>query len=240
MKKIIVAIVGLFMLAQANAQSNLKSKSLKGPKANDHFMIQFTGDTWQGKPDSIKTRAIGKGANIYFMMNFPFKTNKHFSVAAGVGFGTSGIFLDKQSTNIVATGTQQISFTNLDVANVNRFKKFKVATSYLEIPIELRYAINPDNIDKSLKFAIGAKVGTLLDAHTKARTLQNSSGQAINDYTEKVKQKKFFNTSRIAVTARVGWGHFSVFGQYQVTTLFKDNLGPVINPTSIGIALSGL
>ncbi len=238
MKKIIVVIVSVFMLAQANAQMGKKTMKRLG-KANDHFMIQLAADNWLGKPDSIKTKSIGKGANIYFMINFPFKTNKNFSIAAGAGFGTSGILLDKQSTDVSSTGTQLV-FTNLDIANVNRFKKFKVATTYLEIPVELRYTVNPDNVDKSLKFAIGAKVGTLLDAHTKAKTLQNSGGQTVNDYTSKVKQKRFFNNSRIAVTARVGWGHFSVFGQYQVTTLFKENSGPKINPMSIGIALSGL
>jgi Outer membrane protein beta-barrel domain len=238
MNKIIVAVVGVFMLAQANAQMG-KSTMKKLGKANDHFMIQLTGDSWLGKPDSIKTKSIGKGANIYFMINFPFKTNKNFSVAAGAGFGTSGVFLDKESVDVSSTGSQ-IVFTNLNVANVNRFKKFKVATTYLEIPVELRYTLNPENVDKSFKFAIGAKVGTLLDAHTKAKTLQNSGGQTVNDYANKVKQKRFFNNSRIAITARVGWGHFSVFGQYQVTTLFKENLGPKINPMSIGIALSGL
>jgi hypothetical protein len=51
---------------------------------------------------------------------------------------------------------------------------------------------------------------------------------------------KFFNKNRLSVTGRVGYGHFSLFGSYQLTTLFKDGFGPSVRPFSIGLTLSGL
>ncbi len=237
MKKISLAIISLLFITFANAQNSAVLKDRTKGKANDHFMIQFTADTWSGKPDSIKTKSIGRGANIYFMINKPFKTNKNLSVAFGAGFGTSSMYLNKTGINITGS-TPLLIIKNLDT--VQRFKKYKVATAYLEIPLELRYTKDPENVDKSLKFAIGAKIGTLLSAYTKGKTLQDKNGSTINEYTEKLKKKSYFNNSRIALTARVGFGHFSLYGQYQVTSIFKDAVAAPIKPFSIGFTISGL
>ena len=51
-------------------------------------------------------------------------------------------------------------------------KKQSWLLAYLEAPIELRYTANPLNSDKSFKFAIGVKVGLMINAHTRNKTLQ--------------------------------------------------------------------
>ncbi|MFI5132367.1 MAG: hypothetical protein ACHQFX_20360, partial [Chitinophagales bacterium] len=62
----------------------------------------------------------------------------------------------------------------------------------------------------------------------------------INDYVMKEASKRFFNTARISAIARIGWGHFSAFGSYQINALFKDGVAAEIKPYSIGLTLSGL
>jgi hypothetical protein len=83
-------------------------------------------------------------------------------------------------------------------------------------------------------------VGTLLNVHTKGKTLQNKTGGTVNTFTEKESNKRFFNTSRIAATGRIGIGNYSLYGSYQVTALLKDGVGPIIHPFEIGFCLSGL
>jgi hypothetical protein len=56
----------------------------------------------------------------------------------------------------------------------------------------------------------------------------------------KEKSKRFFNTNRISATARLGYGHFTLFGSYSLTPLFKEGLGPKMNTLSLGLTLSGL
>lgn len=251
MKNILLASAAFFITCFVTAQqvdsatTAISPKKIKNKvtgsklsnKASDHFMLQFTGDTWAGKPDSITTKGIGRGANIYFMLNYPFKTNPKLSVAIGAGFGTSSIYLRNRRALIEGTSTN-IIFRNLD--SLPRFKKYKVATAYLEAPIELRYFANPNNVDRCFKAAIGVKVGTLLTAYTKGKNLQTSDDQNLNSYTEKIKKKDYFNSTRISLTARVGWGNFNAFAQYQVTNTFKDVTTSTIRPYSIGIAISGL
>lgn len=206
-------------------------------RAKDHFMIQLGGAMWQNKPDSIKTGGFSRTFNMYLMFDFPFKNTPKFSVALGPGISTDNVFLNKMAVNLTSTGSTAV-FRNL--SDSNHFKKYKVATAFLELPVELRFSSNPDADGKSFKAAIGLRAGTMLSAWTKAKTLQNASGSTLNDYIEKEKSKKFFNTTRISATARLGYGHFSVFGSYALTALFKEGAGPDVNAMSIGLTLSGL
>jgi len=250
MKKIFLLAAVLFFITALFAQvDSLKPtpSQITPPKkkkqfdlsnrSNDHFLIQLGYAGWNNQPDTIKTKGLPRSLNVYFMFDFPFKSNPHFSAAIGAGVGTDHIFFDKMYVGIKdPTSTLTIQ----DVSDTTHFKKYKLATAWLEAPIELRYSFNPENPGKSWKIALGVKVGTLLNAHTKGKTWQNSQGQTLISYIQKESGKRFFNTTRIVPTARIGYGHFSIYGTYQVGTLFKEGLGPDVRPYSIGLTISGL
>jgi hypothetical protein len=206
-------------------------------RSNDHFLLQYGFDGWSGTPDSISPKGFSRHFNAYVMLDRPFKTNPRFSVAFGLGVSSSNIFFKGTYVDVRATSTT-LPFRRVD--STDHFKKFKLTTVFAEIPVELRFNTNPSNSNKGYKIAIGAKVGTLINVHTKGKTLENKNGQTLNSYTEKENSKRFFNTTRVAATARVGYGFLSLFGSYQFTQLLKDGAGPDIKPYSIGITLSGL
>jgi hypothetical protein len=159
------------------------------------------------------------------------------SIAIGPGISTDNIIFKETFVGIKeASPTFQIS----DRSDTTHFKKTKLTTVYLEAPVELRFTKDPMNPGKSLKFALGVKVGTMIKAYTKNKDLQNSNGNTLNSYTMKESSKRFFNTTRLITQARIGLGHFSLYGSYQVTTLFKDGVAAEIRPYTIGITLSGL
>ena len=60
---------------------------------------------------------------------------------------------------ILKAKTNKLPFNNLDT--LSYFKKYKLTTAFLEIPLELRFTANPEKENKSIKAAIGVKVGTL-------------------------------------------------------------------------------
>ena len=66
------------------------------------------------------------------------------------------------------------------------------------------------------------------------------TGTTLNEYTEKLSKRNFFNTTRFAATARVGYGHFSIFGAYTLSSFLKDGAGAPIKPYQNGLTLSGL
>jgi len=226
-----------FLLAQDTTFKKKKEPISLAGRANDHFMIQLGVTNWSGKPDSISTKGFSKSFNVYFMFDFPFKTNPKLSMAFGPGISSDHILFDKTYVGIKdATPTLQFR----DQSDTNHFKKTKLNTTYLEAPVEFRYTSNPLNSGKSFKFAIGAKVGTMIKAHTRNKDLENKNGNTLNSYTMKEASKRFFNTTRLVGTARVGLGHFSLYGSYQVTTLFKEGVAANIRPFSIGLTISGL
>lgn len=208
-------------------------------RANDHFLIQYGFDAWPNVPDSINTSGFSRHFNMYIMLDKPFQTSPHLSLGIGIGVGTSNIFFSNTYVNL-KSNTPTLPFTN--VTSTDHFDKFKLATGFIEIPLELRYAGNPAQPDKGIKIALGVKGGFLVSAHTKGKNLVDSTGQSIYDktYIEKESQKKFINTTRFAVTGRIGYGHISLDGSYQVTNFLKPGVGPIIHPISIGLTLSGL
>ena len=221
------------------APKQKKQFTIPPDQAGDHFMISLTTDHWAGAPDSIKDLKSGfsRGINVAIMLNKPFKSDPRWSVALGLGISHSSIFFENTAIDIKEM-TVRLHFRNVDTAD--HFKKYKLATTYLEIPLELRYTFNPEAERKSGKIALGLKVGTLINAHTKGKTLLNKNDQSINAYTEKESKRTFFNGTRIAGTARFGIGNFSLFGAYSITGLLKDEAGATIRPYQIGLTISGL
>jgi hypothetical protein len=229
-------IVSLF--AQENPESSKKKKQINlSGRANDHLMVQLGYTGWNGIPDSINQGGFSKSINVYFMFDFPFKTSPKLSIGIGAGISTDQI---KFSKTYVGIKEKTTTLPFIDQSDTTHFKRTKLGTAYLEAPIELRFTADPLNSDKSFKFALGVKIGTLLGAHTRNKDLEDANGTSINQYVMKESSKRFFNTTRLSATARIGWGHFSIYGSYQLSALFKDGVAAVIKPYSIGLTLSGL
>lgn len=227
---------GNFLLAQTETdtlsqQKSRNSSQLSG-RAADHFMLQIGYNGWAGSPDTLRTGGLSRTFNVYFMFDFPFKSDPRFSAAIGAGLGTDNMFFKKTTVDL---RKYPLNFAH---DTISSYKKYKIATGYLEVPVELRFASNPTNYNKSFKVALGIKVGTMIDAHTKAKITRDREGYG--GYTQRVKDKRNFNTTRLAGTLRVGYGVLSVFGTYQFNEFIREGAGPNVKPYSIGLTISGL
>jgi Outer membrane protein beta-barrel domain len=246
MKKLFTLILSLAVMHSLVAQDSTGTKKKKrdwskvslANRANDHFLLQLGYNGWAQKPDTIHTKGLSRSFNIYFMFDFPFKTDPRFSVGIGAGVGTNNVYFDKMTIDITGRNTNSLSFK--DVSDTNYFKKYKLATTYLEAPVELRFAANPLAPSKSWKIAIGAKIGTMVSAEVKGKNLLTKDGGTVNAYTLKEKAKRYFNGTRLAATARISYGIIGLYGSYQVSSFVKEGFGPDVRPFQIGITLSGL
>lgn len=242
MKKILSLFACALFTTALFAQDTIVVPAKKKPidlsnRSNDHLLLQFGYTNWANAPDSVKTSGFSKSINIYFMLDFPFKTNPKLSIAIGPGISTDHILFSKTYVGIKDI-TTTLRFS--DRSDTDHFKKTKIATAYLEAPLELRFTSDPLNPGKSFKAAIGVKIGTLISAHTRNSKYEDRNNNTLNDYVMKESSKRFFNKNRFVATARVGVGHFTLYGSYQLNSLFKEGAGPQVKPFSIGITLSGL
>ncbi|MFS8082647.1 MAG: outer membrane beta-barrel protein [Ginsengibacter sp.] len=245
MKKTAFLLFACLFFIQAFSQVTVDNpvpttKTIKLPnRPADHLMLQLSSDHWTGMPDSISSHQSGfsRGFNAYFMLDKPFRSSPKYSIGFGLGISSSNIVFKKMNVGIEGA-PPVLHFTAED--STSHFQKYKLSTSYAEVPIEFRFTSNPDNVNKSLKAAIGVKVGTLLNTHTKGKTLQDKNNTTINSFAEKINSKRFMNTTRFTATARLGYGIFSIFGSYQLNNLLKDGAGADMKLYQIGITLSGL
>ncbi|MBK8609554.1 MAG: outer membrane beta-barrel protein [Chitinophagaceae bacterium] len=238
MKKLLFIFLALVSVAVANAQEKKKPGGFMN-RTGDHLMLQLTSDYWSGTPDSIDSRINGfaRGANVYVMLDKRFKGSPQWSVAFGVGVGTSNMYFRNMVVDIKSQ-TNTLPFLNVD--SINHFKKYKLTTAFLEIPVELRFTLHPERESKSIKAALGFKVGTVLSVHTKGKNLEDKNGNLLSSYKQKETEKGYFNSTRMAATFRVGYGNFSLFGSYQINNILKDGVGPDLKLIQVGLNFSGL
>ena len=120
-----------------------------------------------------------------------------------------------------------------------KYKRMKLHTAYLEAPVELRFMHKPEQPNKSFKIALGVKVGTMLTAVEKTRYDRDASGNG--GYNMKIKDRRNFNAFRMAATARIGYGIFGAYAQYQLNDFIREGRGPNdIRPFQVGLTISGL
>lgn len=232
-KRLAVLAIILFQSVTIFAQGSDNPKKLTGIEkaSRDFLMLQFTYENWS-KPDSIKTTGFGRGFNAYICYDFPFNKKSNFSFAAGLGVGVSNIYFNNQVIVLTDTGsTAQARF----IPENKDYKKYKLTTTYLEAPFEIRYFGNKDNRNKGFKAAIGLRVGALVGAHTKGST--TVGGTKIID---KENSKRYLEKWRYSATLRLGWGNFSLLGTYNLNGVFKSGSGPEVTPYSLGFVISGL
>lgn len=244
MKKFVFVVIGCLFFSMAFSQETAppatnNNKVDFANRSGDHFMFQLSSDHWAGAPDSIKGHETGlpRGFNAYLMLNKRFKSSPKLSLGIGLGVSTSNLYFKKINIDLKAE-PGFLPFTHLDSAN--HFKKYKLATTFLEIPLEFRFTADPDKPNKSFKAAIGLKAGTLLNVHTKGKTLVSKEGTTLNTYLEKENSTRFMNSNHFMATARVGYGIFSLFGSYQLNRVLNDGVGPDLRLYQIGITISGL
>ncbi len=111
------------------------------------------------------------------------------------------------------------------------YKKNKLFSSYLNLPVTFRFETNPKEPKRSFNLAIGGYAGYLLGAHTKTVKSDKESNKVHDDFN--------LNKMHYGLTARIGYSWFDLYVTYSLTPLFNDGTAPALTPVSAGIALVG-
>jgi hypothetical protein len=248
MKKILLTLtLSLFTLLLAQAQTGTDAEVIKTKKSfltpntafkkpsKDYVMLQAGFNTWllSNAADSLINLASRRGHELaaYVCYDFPL-SKKGLSFGAGAGISSSNIYLSNQTLSLKDTF---VRFSPLDTSIT--LKRYKMSANYLEAPFEFRWFGNKDNRNRGLKISLGLKIGTLINFHTKA------VGTAFNtSLKEKESSRRLHSQWRITPGVRIGWGNFSVYGNYQLSDVFRagNTQGNGITPISIGACISGL
>ena len=152
-----------------------------------------------------------------------YKKNVGFVTGIGLNFNNYK-FLNK---NLRLFSTDSISYS-LDTITDNEYKKNKLNTVYLKVPILFEVNLPKHN---NFHFLMGVYGSLLIASHTK--TVYNNNGNTI----AKNHELPYLNPLQYGVTGRIGIKGFTLFADYNLTTLFKTNKGPELYPVNMGIAI---
>ncbi|SHH66885.1 Outer membrane protein beta-barrel domain-containing protein [Chryseolinea serpens] len=216
----IVLLSGISIGAFSQAATTTK-KTTARPDIPGAFVLELGLNRALSAPSEFKQGLWGsRTINFYYQYEFRILKSQ-FSFVPGVGFSleryklTNNYVLDYTSTN--ATTPSLIPPGNTGIPNI---KRSQIITNYFEVPLELRWTLNPEDPARSFKVGVGGRVGYLFDSFTKVKYSENGE-------TKKFKDKQDFNLNkfRYGITGRIGIGNFSLFGYYNLTPLFEKDKG---------------
>lgn len=231
--------------AAAPIAKSPESKKVKfSEDGHDHFMFNFTIDNViNGSSDSFfKSNVFNPNLGFYFLYDLPLgKTG--FSIAPGAGFTFSKVSLDGKTLVQNAQGTSFIQASQHPIygaASTNTYESSSFYSSWLEVPLELRYISKPINGRSRIKVAAGMRAGINLTTNSKI------------NYYDKIVQRELTNKGgpfdelasfRYGATFRIGYGAINLFGYYGLNQMIKENRNYNnldLRQYSIGVSITGM
>lgn len=191
---------------------------------DDKLVFEITNDMWLELPAGVELRGFSPGFKGYFYSDYTFGQNSNVSFAWGFG-----ISADNVHSNAILV---QEEFPNGDLGeqelvpypDTYEYEKNKFVTTYLELPVELRFITKGRS---PFKIAAGFRVGYLLSDHQKI--IDTDGKRKLYDFND-------VTTWRYGVSARIGVGMIQVTGFYSLVSLIEGS--DEVIPVSIGIALT--
>ncbi len=236
MQKILffVSFFSLIFSAKAQQGSSFLMKLMKTPA---NFAVDFGFTPLNGLPAGVGQDVIGSRT---FNVSFLFRArlgNTGLSLHPGIGVGNDNYAWRNGKTLQLDQQAGNIRIESLPNTNVEKIISSKVASTYLDLPLELRWASGFGR--KVFRLTAGGKIGLLLSSHVK-----NVSEIYGKEYTTKLKGDLYLEPWRYGVYGRVGYNWYNFFVYYGLSDVFQANRWAngqktSLRPITFGISLVG-
>ena len=236
MKRFSLTLLSLLLIGSvAMAQSDSTKRQLSYPDLPGHLIVDFGFNFWNGGADTLSSNLWGsKSVGLYYIGNYRIGQTP-FSFSPGLGLSMEKYAFDNDVNLVPGTDGAEIAFLQTTYPGAT-IDKTKLAATYLEAPLELRFHANRRNPDRGFKVAVGFKAGLLMSTHSK---VVGDNGDA---FTAKYKNDFSLNTFRGSAIGRIGFSGVNLFFEKSLTELFKSGEAPEdlnITPFKIGFSFTG-
>lgn len=213
-------------------------------ESSDHLMINVTIDNVidGGKDSFYNSSTLNPNFGFYFMYDLPIGKSG-ISFAPGLGLTLSKVNLDNSILHQDSLGTSFLTSQNhpsFGTTSHQRYQSSSFYTSWVEVPVELRFKSKPINGRSSIKVAIGMRAGLRLAANSK---MSYYDQHLLRDVDVKMSPYDDLSSFRYGATFRIGYGAINLFGYYGMNQLIKDNRNYNnldLRQYSIGLSLTGM
>lgn len=235
-------LAGILLLSGVSfvalSQTAPEKKAAVRPDIPGIFTVELGFNRDVSGPSEFDLGFFGsRTANIYYQYDFRL-FNSPISIVPGIGLSLERFRFKNEYSITDDNGSPVMeSPGNSSIPNI---KKSLLVTNYVEIPVEIRYTVNPDDPTRSFKVGVGGRIGYLYDSFAKIKYSDDSQTKLIKD-----KQDYNLNKIRYGLTGRIGFGNVSFFGYYNLSPLFEkgkglqtDNASNDFNTWTVGISLA--
>ena len=216
-----------------------EKKKTSRPDIPGSFLVELGLKQKTGTTPADFKKGFWGSRTVNFYYQYPIRLFKsNFSLNPGIGLS-----LERwKFTNYYALPPKPIldgtyplvSSGTLYPGTINRSQ---LVNNYVEIPVELRFDTNPEDIARSFNISIGGRFGYLYDSFTKVDYRDNAENKSSKD-----KQLHGMNAIRYGMYSRIGVGGFSLFGYLNFSPMFEKDKGPektTMSSATFGISING-
>ncbi|MCB9250947.1 MAG: outer membrane beta-barrel protein [Flavobacteriales bacterium] len=192
----------------------------------------FLNDGSLDMPEGYKDLKLenGKGANFnlrLFEQNIDIIEKRLFLVY-GIGFDWNN-YRFKNNIDLLKDSAVLSYTVNPDI----NYKKNKLVSTYLTVPVLIKFRGNENKHGDALEVAAGVQMGYLLKTHQKQKWEDNGNTK------RKVKGDYNLDELRLGYSLYFGYGDVLFYAKYYPESAFKKSQGPNVNTLSFGIAFNG-
>ncbi len=196
----------LFLLTSLlSAQSVSDSLSIDEKYLEDQFYIGLTYNFLLNKPEGIGQQSLSYGLRGGFIKDLPLNTERTVALGLGLGYGTYSYY-----SKLLAIETNDV--ISYGLVEVDGFKRNKLETHMVELPIEFRWRKSSPTEYKFWRIYAGINLSYVIGARSKLVTDQLKIAFGNTDVT------KF----QYGLTLNLGWNTFNLHAYYSLNKLFQD------------------
>ena len=192
----------------------------------DQFYIGITYNFLLKKPDGVSQRNLSYGLQAGLIKDIPVNKSRTTALGIGLGYGVYSYY-----SNLLASESGgDFLYTSLE--NQNDFKRNKLETHMIELPIEFRWRNSTAIEYKFWRVYAGFKLGYVLGGRSKYIS------------QEPAENTSFYNTDirklQYGLTFNFGYNTFNLHAYYGLNGLFNDGViidgaDIVMQPLRIGL-----
>ena len=188
----------------------------------DRLVFDLTYNDWSGDLKPFQNRRNSIGVNVNFMKDIKFKKTKVFSLGLGLGYGFSSILSEQK----FAVQNNIITFSTIQKSSIYDYSCFNNHRFF--IPLELRFSTKQWN---RWKFTVGGSFGINAAMNQRMIGLDGSK-------MESADLGPAASLLNYGLHTRLGYRNFSLFGSYQINSLFDGRGNPNLHLFQLGLSIS--
>jgi len=174
----------------------------------DQFYAGITYNFVLNQPEGVNQRNFSYGIQAGFIKDIPFNNERTFGIGLGLGLGLYTYY-----SNLRALDEEE-GITYVIEEDESSFKRSKLETHLVEVPLELRWRTSDQNSYSFWRIYTGVKFGYAF----------NSRSKFVRDNGKESFRNTDVEEFQYGLTFNFGFHNFNIHAYYSLTNLFNDNV----------------